>query len=47
MNETITIILAIVGIIAGAYAVVKGDVQAAGAGVILIGLAVLLPLVIK
>ncbi len=47
MNETITIILALVGILAGAYAIVKGDVQAAGAGVILVGLAVLLPLVIK
>jgi hypothetical protein len=47
MNSTIVLLLALVGILAGAYSVVKSDVQAAGAGVILVGLAVLLPLIIK
>lgn len=45
--NTVVILLALIGIIAGAYAIVKADVQAAGAGVILIGLAVLLPLIVK
>ena len=45
--NTVVILLALIGIIAGAYAIVKADVQAAGAGVILVGLAVLLPLIVK
>jgi len=47
VNTTVILLLAIIGILAGAYALVKGDVQAAGAGVILVGLAVVLPLIIK
>ena len=47
MNEVIIILLTLVGIIAGAYAALRRDVQAAGAGVVLVGLAVLLPLIIK
>ena len=45
--EVVIIILALVGIIAGAYAAVRSDAQAAGAAAVLIGFAVLLPHLVK
>ena len=45
--NVLEILLAGAGILAGAWAAFKNDAQVAGFGVILVGLAVLLPLVLK
>lgn len=44
---TVELVLLIVGILAGAYAALQNDARIAGLGVVLVGLAVLLPLIAK
>lgn len=45
--NVVVIILALVGVLAGGYAALKNDAQVAGAAVILVGLALLIPLVLR
>lgn len=45
--STVVILLAVLGCLGGLYAALKADVQVAGLSIVLVGLAVLLPLVVR
>lgn len=45
--NVVVIVLAIAGILAGGFAALKADAQVAGAAAILLGFAILLPLVLR
>jgi hypothetical protein len=45
--EIIALLLALLGVLAGAWAALRADAQAAGAGVVLVGIALLLQLIGK
>lgn len=44
--QVVVILLALLGVLAGAWAALRADAQVAGVAAVLIGLAVLLPLIV-